>query len=504
MQTQVHNESDEGTRNYTSEQWTVKVPAEQIEDYLALDPQHKRYGVQANLGEIRAFDVPSKVDTLVVRSDLQDPCAGSVMKRLGSGRSGFMDGMYLKGIGRTSLAANWSNPNDTCHATGHLCVSAAIRELVVTEYLRAKGAIDTIVPCNGFLVKRMDPVFSGRFSKFMHDENWPRNSNEVLQAITVKPGEFARLSNLIWMTNHIGPTNRNLWVLLDCLRMYACHPQSRPSKADFGITQAVDALIHATQRSLDRFRVWFELGVQWGSVPNNMTLDGRFLDLEVSMILAEPLVGGLRLKRRTKHGGLPSNPWTDLYVLGFEVLEHAYYCKRALERIATNMKHLSRNHGEAIAKEAFEYLAEELSKRTADPEAIWSKESLRARMLGMWTVNGINLRSSVFNETFESVFNEVFRAKTLDGTLASKFKCTGEMLAPPESPLTVELCAFLEQTNIAAQEERRILNETIFNLEQIRDPDQLLCSLVESKKKIRRVSKAVGASERQHPSECIS
>ena len=46
---------------------------------------------------------------------------------------------YLKGMGRTSLAANWSDAEDRCHHSGHMLPSAAAREYLVSRALEGLG-----------------------------------------------------------------------------------------------------------------------------------------------------------------------------------------------------------------------------------------------------------------------------------------------------------------------------------------------------------------------------
>ena len=114
----------------------------------------------------------------------------------GSGRSGVYRGWYLKGIGRTPLAANW-HQGDYLHNTGHLAASSAIRELAISEWLRALSLDDTIVPCEGLLLAPLAPELA-RFAELLYgrllDAPLPA-VDRGFQAISVKRADFARASN---------------------------------------------------------------------------------------------------------------------------------------------------------------------------------------------------------------------------------------------------------------------------------------------------------------------
>src|SRR4051812_4657640 len=163
-----------------------------------------RYAVHAELNvrtaSSRAFDsqVQPCASHGLLYSDLQTVLYSHVAGRLGSGRSGFYRGWYLKGIGRTPLAANW-NRGDHLHSSGHLAASAAIREYVASLYLAEQGCADTIVPCEGVLFAELSRELRHYRSNLygaMPDDLVPP-VDRYLQAISVKPGAFARQSNFV-------------------------------------------------------------------------------------------------------------------------------------------------------------------------------------------------------------------------------------------------------------------------------------------------------------------
>ncbi|HEX9943664.1 MAG TPA: hypothetical protein VGG03_16765, partial [Thermoanaerobaculia bacterium] len=120
------------SRHYLEEPWQVPVPLRRS-DFVPFDRRHARLNVEVDLAAIATFSstrrcVPPE-DLLYC--DLQVDPDASWPRRLGSGRSGFHRGWYLKGIGRTPLAANWNLPLERVHNSGFLLASAAIREHVV-------------------------------------------------------------------------------------------------------------------------------------------------------------------------------------------------------------------------------------------------------------------------------------------------------------------------------------------------------------------------------------
>src|SRR5262249_32117381 len=116
---------------------------------------------------------------------------------------------YLKGIGRTPLAANWSDPSDLYHNSGHQLPSAAAREYLVTCYLEARGLASAIHPCEGLLVRpvrpRIDRYVRATFRGHRRAQAPIAACDHTLQAISVKPGNFARASNFTWLLGHVRP-----------------------------------------------------------------------------------------------------------------------------------------------------------------------------------------------------------------------------------------------------------------------------------------------------------
>ncbi|EPX58278.1 hypothetical protein D187_004034 [Cystobacter fuscus DSM 2262] len=229
-------------------------------------------------------------------SDLQTNADINVSHRLGSGRAGFHGGKYLKGVGRTLLAANWNHPMDRYHSSGHLFPSAAMREYLVSCYLEELGAGDTLVGCEGLLLAPLPPGAERYLESFFPQRDF-RDFAAVdrrLQAITVKGGEFARLSNFTWSFSQWQYGVPFLIDLFLKMAQYLGGPtQPRVRSREVTPETLAERLEGALERLVHHFERYFQAGVYWGSFHNNFTADGRFLDLETPIVFGAPFVGVL-------------------------------------------------------------------------------------------------------------------------------------------------------------------------------------------------------------------
>ena len=286
-------------------------------DYACQFEAHRALAVCTDLGAIAPFEVRSREGDPdgLLWSDLQVGPGENCVRRLGSGRSGVLAGKYLKGVGRTSLAGNWNDTRDTYHGTGHLLPSAAVRERLVTVYMEARGAGASIVPCEGVLVRRADPgLVEGldRLARSLETELAP--ADRRMQAITVKPADFARFSNLGWLVDASGPSASGIASLAYLMATFSEAPE-RPAPSPGACTpsRVAELVDGAVRRGLEAFGEYVRCGVYWGSFYNNFSLDGRFLDLEVAAVYGAPTVGTLVLHCEDDGGafepGTPSCPW---------------------------------------------------------------------------------------------------------------------------------------------------------------------------------------------------
>ncbi|OJH37575.1 hypothetical protein [Cystobacter ferrugineus] len=276
-------------------------------------------------------------------SDLQTNADQNISLRLGAGRAGVYNGKYLKGVGRTLLAANWNNPTDRYHNSGHMLPSAAAREYLVSCYLEEMGAGDTLVACEGLLLAPLPPdaehyvesIFAGR------DLRQLAPANRRLQAITVKRAGFARLSNFVWAFSQWRSKAPFLVELLLKMAQYLGDPsQPEVRLRDVTPMAIAERMECALERLVQHFARFFRTGVYWGSFHNNFTADGRFLDLETPIVFGGPFIGMV-----TTSGTLPESvDMADFHVLvGCEVLLCLQQFRTFLAFLLDRLEWLGRN-----------------------------------------------------------------------------------------------------------------------------------------------------------------
>lgn len=316
--------------------WMVASPV-RSSSFRSLYPEHEKFNLEVDPRALPAFCRSTGASGIVcVYSDAQTKPASNGTGRLGSGRAGFYKGYHLKGIGRTPLAANWNRSGDLAHSTGHLSVAGACREFVVSEYARLKGAEGVLYPCEGVLVRRLDPHMRSVWRELIADPSRIGTpAMRELQAMSVKPGGFARISNFIWLFNQQWSPK---WMsFMDVLRLMwqFLSPQEGDELPIFVSPEALCARLHETlERSLSRFKLAFELGITWSSMPNNTTFDGRIVDLETAEIFGRPFLGLSTGKFRGK---------VSSAFLGLDILDYLAEFRQFLEFLDYRLGYLVRS-----------------------------------------------------------------------------------------------------------------------------------------------------------------
>jgi hypothetical protein len=317
--------------------------------FTPLHARHARYAVQVDLGRIGPFGFSERParDAECLYADLQTNADNNVAHRLGSGRAGVYAGKYLKGVGRTLLAANWSDSEDGYHNSGHLLPSAAAREYLASRYLEELRAGDTLVRCEGLLLAPLPPEAERYVVSLL--PNWePRHlapADRRLQAITVKEAGFARMSNFAWALSQWRCGAPFLIELFSRMARYlGCPSQPRVRPGDLSPEVLARHLEHATERLVHHFERFFQAGVYWGSFHNNFTADGRFLDLETPVIFGGPFLGVL-----APPGRLPESlePADSRPVVGCEVLHCLRQVRTFLSFLVDRLEWLGRNAPDA-------------------------------------------------------------------------------------------------------------------------------------------------------------
>ncbi|HEX9945125.1 MAG TPA: hypothetical protein VGG03_24205, partial [Thermoanaerobaculia bacterium] len=182
--------------------------------------------------------------------------------------------------------------------------------------------------CEGLLVRPLPPALQGFCALAFGAGRRPAPVDERFQAISVKRAGFARLSNFSWLLAHLtgSPSPAGAFSLARFCELLAAR-LGEPAAAA-GPEPLAAALEWAFDRTLDHFRMHFSRGVYWCSFHNNFTLDGRFLDLELPVLLGSPFFGLLSKERGRTVAYQP----TRSLVVGLEVLHavrgfHAFLCR---------------------------------------------------------------------------------------------------------------------------------------------------------------------------------
>jgi len=270
--------------------WLFPVPV-RASRFLAGDASLARFNVEVAQDRIASYSFAAAEKGDALFYDLQTQLQGNSRGRLGSGRSGIYQGHYLKGVGRTPAAANWSDGGDIYHGSGHLSVGSAIREHLITAFLKARGLGAAIVPCEAVLLGPLTPsetraIRREQSSSRIHFA--PADAHMI--ALTAKPADFARISNFVFALDHFIGTPQRLGELLLDLERYLHPPDAREDLegAPGGIARALDL---AFQRGLANFQAYARIGLFWLYLDSNFSLDGRFLDLETPLFFGAPFVG---------------------------------------------------------------------------------------------------------------------------------------------------------------------------------------------------------------------
>jgi hypothetical protein len=360
--------------------WNVPTPLAPAEGYASIPTGYEHLAQETHPAAASSFEVPARKEEQVLWSDLQDPLFGS-WKHIGSGRSGFFANKYLKGIGRTALATNWARGEDAYHASGHLFASGGIREYLISVYLEAVGLGDRIVPCEAVLLRRLPEALKRGLQAHYASASGPAilPIDLELQAISVKPAGFARMSNLVWFANRLRLYADDAPACAWFAQEYALPEGARNEESKRTPDSVAAALEGAVDRTLDAFAEFFRHGVYWGSVANNFTLDGRFLDLELPTLVGRPYFGGVECAEHATNGqsamGLALNTGDFIEAVG--------YLRRGVQRLQHALRvHLqdgrsTPNHG--LVRDVVNALERRLSRH-----ALFDDQAMLDRLESMF------------------------------------------------------------------------------------------------------------------------
>ncbi len=162
----------------------------------------------------------------------------------------------------------------------------------MSRYFIAKGKRHLLHPCEGLLIGELAPALRDARSwrRWKPEECLP--CDLTLQAITVKGPRVARFSNITWHLNHLSVAGgeRDLFRFF-VLLMNGLEPHDPVDVGALVPSAIARVLANTIDRTIQNFREYFRLGVNWLMPYNNFTMDGRFCDLDVPLFSGPGYVG---------------------------------------------------------------------------------------------------------------------------------------------------------------------------------------------------------------------
>jgi hypothetical protein len=308
--------------------WFVPQPIKES-SFVSLHPAHQKFNVEIDLAKVGAFSNQKKSTkrTELLYSDLQSNADINVAMRLGSGRSGVYLDHYLKGMGRTTLAANWNVTADLYHSSGMLLASSGVREYLLSRYLASLGKSHLINPCTGLLMKKLPKGFDDHLKNVFRARPSERptplpQADANLHAISVKSGKFARFSNFTWwLCNFPQENHPHGSGIGDFFELFYLALLGFPEKnADPDPKMIAETFAKTVSQTITHFLEAWELGISWGSLHNNFTMDGKYLDLETPTLLPFQIVGTFGFKKNNLKNVEKISIDSPTHLHGFEVI----------------------------------------------------------------------------------------------------------------------------------------------------------------------------------------
>jgi hypothetical protein len=291
-------------------------------------------GIQTELGAIAPFDYgvsENHSKKNIFLCDFQLSPGLNNARRLGSGRSGFYQNKYVKGVGRTLLAANWNDGFDRYHGNGAMAASAGLREYLVTRLLAARKSSHLINPCEDLLLKPLMPQSKNYLRKQLglnsHEARLLPKIDQRLVCITVKSANFFRYSNFWWWLSGFPQADYNIGQSMvgEFFKFFYAGLTRKPVhslKNSIGAEEIAAAFAAASSRLIKNILDTWSLGIYWGSFNNNFTMDGRFLDLEVPTVFESPTFGMSFIESVSSNSETVSSSSAGGFI-GFEVFRVA-------------------------------------------------------------------------------------------------------------------------------------------------------------------------------------
>jgi len=469
--------------------WMIPVPV-RMSRFVPLVHEHARFNVEAFPGGLGPFGAHGERAPLpdVLYCDLQDSPDIGFQGRPGSGRTGVYGGKYLKGVGLSRLAETWAHPEDLPHDAGHFRASGAVREYLISVYLEAKGCGDAINRCEGVLFAPRAQALRGhrlgRDRAGADGEASAWRSDLSLQALTVKPEGFTRYSNLIWLLNRLDlPLSRGEATTSFTRFLVELARALDPTRPSDQITpeSIAAAFVRSVDRGLDSLHRFWSLGISLASLHSNVSVDGRFLDLDAPVILGAPLLGIVEAEPcrelRAPHPATLTGFFEPLgFVLNMRMI--AWYLRWRLDRVA-KAGPLSRGERE-FASAAARALSSGLRG------TVLSSHRRLEDLLLDWADGAMLPLSRAERPDLRRAIGMTYNAHLGGAPALLPLRPVATRLARVNTFVVPHLFDFLGPDHaVRVTEEARLVNDLIAALDQVGDVDELLTGLEDGARRIR-------------------
>jgi hypothetical protein len=327
--------------------WFFPIPVKKSR-FISFHEKHQKFNIETNLQGIGTFsnDTQPKDSRSLMFSDLQINPDACITNSMGSGRSGFYHQKYLKGVGRTTLVPTWNVPRKLSHNSGILLTSSASREYLISTYLQSKDKTHLSVKCDGILLRTLTSKFKNHsfnnFGLYGNKQNldipFPK-CDDLFHAITLKEGNFCRYSNMVWWLSGIPEIFDFFKTFYLGLKNFdSVEKNVNPSPEDIAKRFSATLL-----KTFDNLLESWTLGICWGTIHNNYTMDGRHLDLETAVVTPSPVIGIYTYHSRySNKDSLKFDNFTKL--MGLEIIDFVQQTLMFLSFLRTRLKWLCENN----------------------------------------------------------------------------------------------------------------------------------------------------------------
>ncbi len=455
--------------------WSAAVPL-QAGRFVSLFAKHQSCNRITDFAALASFGVPQPLaPTNLGFADYQLDPQYAGPRRQGAGRAVFHGAYYLKGAGRTPLALDWHDHRDAPLTTGHLPPSAGLRELVVSRYLRAKGLAQHVVACEGLLIAPLARELGEPLVRAYARRGIQLAPSDLhMQAISVKPANFARWSNILWLAHQTAPEPESVlefaWLCEHFALARGPREHNLPHPETCSPSTIAASLSAALSRGFAALETCFRHGLYLGGIGHeDVTLDGRILDLETPLISGEALLCKHSTAPASAELGRSGRPF------GIEFLLYARTVRRALETLDARLGVLERRAACPGVAVFLGQLRASLSAEFGSSHPIHNAQSMRAGLTQVYRETGAPdaLISRVIDAQVAHIDHQLELPPLSARRVATSFAATAPGL---RTELTIlEGAPGLRSTQAAA--ERELLFELYTELDSITDPARYLSRL---------------------------